>query len=193
MAGFFKKALDYLGLDDDEYQDYDPYEDQQQHAPRRSSQSAEPEPAAPAQPAMVYPRQSGVSVVSAPAGVQAQGGFTDSGVSVVTAQNQPRSASPAVRTISPVRSTRSHVTAPDSFSEAQDIGERFRSGQVVVIDLRSTDRDAAKRLVDFASGLAFGLTGEIKKIEDRVFLLRPQAVELSADEARRLRDLGLMR
>ncbi len=191
MAGFFKKALDYLGLDDDEYQDYDPYEDQQQLASRRQAAPApEPEPA----PSMVYPRQSGhggPALGSSGVGVVVHSGSSETGGAGVAAQ--PRSISPAVRTITPTRSPKVHVCVPDGFGEAQDIGERFRSGQAVVINLRDTDRDASKRLVDFASGLAFGLNGEIKKIEDRVFLLRPLSVEVSADEQRRLRDAGLMR
>ncbi len=191
MAGFFKKALDYLGLDDDEYQDYDPYEDQQQPNSRRAPAPApEPEPG----PALVYPRQSGPSssgLGTSGVGVVVHSAASDSGVASVAAQ--PRSSSPAVRTITPTRSVKVHICVPDGFGEAQDIGERFRSGQAVIINLRDTDRDASKRLVDFASGLAFGLNGEIKKVEDRVFLLRPHAVEISADEQRRLRDAGLMR
>jgi cell division inhibitor SepF len=186
MAGFFKKALDYLGLDDDEYQDYDPYEDQQQPAARRVAAPAQDTPAA---PSMVYPRHqtSGAALGASGIAVVAQSS-SDSGVAAVAAQ--PRAASPAVRTITPTRSNKVHVCVPDGFGEAQDIGERFRSGQIVLIDLRETDREAAKRLVDFASGLAFGLNGEIKKTEDRVFMLRPQSVDV---EMRRLRDTGLMR
>lgn len=188
MAGFFKKALDYLGLDDDEYQDYDPYEDQQQPAQRRTTAVPQEAPAA---PSMVYPRhQSGPTLGASGVGVVAHS-TSDSGVTAVAAQ--PRTTSPAVRTIMPTRSNKVHVCVPDGFGEAQDIGERFRSGQIVLIDLRETDREASKRLIDFASGLAFGLNGEIKKTEDRVFMLRPQSVEVGADEMRRLRDTGLMR
>jgi cell division inhibitor SepF len=190
MAGFFKKALDYLGLDDDEYQDYDPYEDQQP-ATRRAvsaSQPVEPEPVS----ALTYPRGSNAS---GPVGI---GGITavnqpasDSGVSGVVTQG--RASSPAVRTITATKSVKVHVTVPTEFSEVQDIGERYRTGQPVIIDLRETDREAAKRLIDFSSGLAFALNGDIKKVHDRVFLLRPNGVDLPADEQRRLRDAGLMR
>jgi cell division inhibitor SepF len=194
MAGFFKKALDYLGLEDDEYQDYDPYEDQPPVA-RRGNASAPP--AEPEQPsALVYPRNStGTPSQGSVGPVSVSGGINipspDSGVSGVVAQ--PRSSSSAVRTVAATKAVKVHTTSPVSFSEAQDIGERFRTGQPVVIDLRETDRDAAKRLIDFSSGLAFALKGDIKKIEDRVFLLRPNGVDLPADEQRRLRETGLMR
>jgi cell division inhibitor SepF len=181
MAGFFKKALDYLGLEpDDEYRDYDPYEDQPATPRRAPAPTPEPEPA----PALVYPRSSpgGPPPVAAP---------TESGVTGLVAQPR-QSTSPAVRTMQATKSVKVHVTVPTQFAEAQEIGERFRTGQPVAIDLRETDRDAAKRLIDFTSGLAFGLNGEIRKIADRVFLLRPNGVELPADEQRRLRDAGLM-
>jgi cell division inhibitor SepF len=200
MAGFFKKALDYLGLEDDEYQDYDPYEDQPPVARRGGAPApAEPEPA----PSMVYPRNStGPSsqgsvgpVTSLQPGTSGHSGMQspspESGVSGVIAQ--PRSSSSAVRTVTAAKAVKVHVTAPVSFGEAQDIGERFRTGQPVIIDLRETDRESAKRLIDFSSGLAFALKGDIKKVQDRVFLLRPNGVDVPNDEQRRLRDAGLMR
>ncbi len=193
MAGFFKKALDYLGLEDDEYQDYDPYEDQPPVTRRGAPPAAVPEP----EPsnALVYPRNSSGGLQQGSVGpVTSVGGTSpspESGVSGVIAQ--PRSTSSTVRTVQATKAVKVHVTVPVAFTEAQDIGERFRTGQPVIIDLRETDRDAAKRLIDFASGLAFALKGDIKKVEDRVFLLRPNGVDLPADEQRRLRDAGLMR
>jgi cell division inhibitor SepF len=178
MAGFFKKAMDYLGLEpEDEYGDYDPYEDQPASMRRAPAAAPEPEPA----PALVYPRSTGTPAVAV---------STDSGVTAVVAQ--PRTSSPAVRTVQTSKVNKVHVSAPSSFGDAQDIGERFRSGQPVVIDLRDTDRDAAKRLIDFTSGLAFALNGEIRKSAEKVFLLRPNGVDLAQEEQRRLRDLGLM-
>ncbi len=200
MAGFFKKALDYLGLDDDEYQDYDPYEDQQPPARRAasSSQVPEPEPSSP----LTYPRNTGPQPgsagsisVSGTSGLGTVSGLTqpavDSGVTGVVTQG--RASSPAVRTITATKSVKVHITAPAEFAEVQDIGERYRTGQPVVIDLRETDREVSKRLIDFSSGLAFALNGDIKKVNDRVFLLRPNGVDLPADEQRRLRDADLMR
>jgi cell division inhibitor SepF len=75
---------------------------------------------------------------------------------------------------------------PRSYKEARTIGERYRDGQPVIINLTELDAADAKRLVDFAAGLAFALRGSIDKVTNRVFLLTPADVEVSADDARRL-------
>jgi cell division inhibitor SepF len=183
MAGFLRKAMDYLGLDDDGgYQDYDPYEDQPAAPVRRPAAAAAPD----SEPALVYPK-SGYSPSSVT--VTAAG---DNGVmSVMPVGAAPRAVSPTVRTVTPVQSNKVHMSAPTSFADAQEIGERFRSGQLVLMNVRETERDLIKRLVDFSSGLIYGLNGDIKKVADRVFLLTPSGVDLSPDEEKRLRDKGL--
>lgn len=80
---------------------------------------------------------------------------------------------------------------PSSFTEARTIGERYRDGVPVIINLTDLDEAAARRLVDFAAGLAFALRGSIDKVTSRVFLLTPANVEVSADDARRLAERGL--
>jgi cell division inhibitor SepF len=75
---------------------------------------------------------------------------------------------------------------PRSYNEARAIGERYRDGVPVIMNLTELDDAAAKRLVDFAAGLAFALRGSIDKVTNRVFLLTPADVEVSADDARRL-------
>jgi cell division inhibitor SepF len=75
---------------------------------------------------------------------------------------------------------------PSSYNEARTIGERYRDGQPVIMNLTELDDAAAKRLVDFAAGLAFALRGSIDKVTSRVFLLTPADVEVSAADARKL-------
>jgi cell division inhibitor SepF len=75
---------------------------------------------------------------------------------------------------------------PRSYNEARTIGERYRDGIPVIMNLTELDDAAAKRLVDFAAGLAFALRGSIDKVTSRVFLLTPPEVEVSADDARML-------
>ena len=82
---------------------------------------------------------------------------------------------------------------PRSYNEARAIGERYRDGVPVIMNLTELDDAAAKRLVDFAAGLAFALRGSIDKVTSRVFLLTPADVEVSADDARRLAERGLAR
>lgn len=84
-----------------------------------------------------------------------------------------------------------HISEPRTFSEAQSIADRFKSGTPVIMNLTDTQPDLAKRLIDFASGLTYGLDGGLQKISDRVFMLTPANVDVSAEDRRRLRDTGL--
>lgn len=79
---------------------------------------------------------------------------------------------------------------PKDYSEARTIGERFRDGQPVIMDLVSMDNADAKRLVDFAAGLAFALRGSFDKVATKVFLLAPADVDVSAEQRRRIAEAG---
>ncbi|SHK85428.1 cell division inhibitor SepF [Pseudonocardia thermophila] len=92
-------------------------------------------------------------------------------------QPTPRAAA------SPARIVTLH---PRSYTEARAIGERFRDGIPVIMNLTELDAASAKRLVDFAAGLVFALRGGFEKVTNRVFLLTPANVEVSADDARML-------
>ncbi|MBC3191337.1 cell division protein SepF [Pseudonocardia sp. C8] len=82
---------------------------------------------------------------------------------------------------------------PRSYTEARTIGERYREGVPVIMNLTDLDDATAKRLVDFAAGLVFALRGGFDKVTNRVFLLTPADVEVSADDARRLAERGAFR
>jgi cell division inhibitor SepF len=82
---------------------------------------------------------------------------------------------------------------PRSYREARTIGERYRDGQPVIMNLTELDAAEAKRLVDFAAGLVFALHGGLDKVTNRVFLLTPADVEVSADDARKLAEHGILR
>jgi cell division inhibitor SepF len=79
---------------------------------------------------------------------------------------------------------------PKDYSEARTIGERFRDGTPVIMDLVTMDNADAKRLVDFAAGLAFALRGSFDKVATKVFLLSPADIDVSADERRRIAEAG---
>jgi cell division inhibitor SepF len=79
---------------------------------------------------------------------------------------------------------------PKDYSEARTIGERFRDGTPVIMDLVSMDNADAKRLVDFAAGLAFALRGSFDKVATKVFLLSPADVDVSPDDRRRIAETG---
>ncbi|MGH3793944.1 MAG: cell division protein SepF [Pseudonocardiaceae bacterium] len=80
---------------------------------------------------------------------------------------------------------------PHTYSEARPIGERYREGNPVIMNLTGMDDKDAKRLVDFAAGLAFALRGSIDKVTNKVFLLSPPDVDVSAEDRRRLAEGGL--
>jgi cell division inhibitor SepF len=71
---------------------------------------------------------------------------------------------------------------PRTYNEAKNIGESFRDGTPVIMNLSDMDDADAKRLVDFAAGLVFGLHGSIERVTSKVFLLSPAHVEVSAEE-----------
>jgi cell division inhibitor SepF len=107
------------------------------------------------------------------------GGHSRAGATVPEQRDQPASR-PAS---SPARIVTLH---PRSYTEARAIGERFRDGVPVIMNLTELDAASAKRLVDFAAGLVFALRGGFDKVTNRVFLLTPANIEVSADDARML-------
>lgn len=89
-----------------------------------------------------------------------------------------------------VASYRIHTLHPHSYNEAREIGEQFRNGVPVIMNLTDMDDVDAKRLVDFAAGLIFGLRGSIERVTNKVFLLSPSNVEVSAEDKAAIREAG---
>jgi cell division inhibitor SepF len=83
-----------------------------------------------------------------------------------------------------------HLVVPRSFNDAQQIADRFKASIPVIINLQSADTDLSKRLIDFASGLTYALDGSMQRVADKVFLLTPRNVELSAEERARALERG---
>ena len=79
---------------------------------------------------------------------------------------------------------------PRTYNEARTIGERFRDGKPVIMNLTEMDDADAKRLVDFAAGLSFGLRGSIERVTNKVFLLSPQDVDVTAEDKAKIREGG---
>lgn len=201
----WRKAMLYLGLGpDDEYDDYDPgYDDpepqQQRPTPASTAVLHEPE------------RQSSVGTVRPMASVRSDpvpsdfasqvnasgggfGGAGGGGIGAVTPSSglgggaRPR---PKVVRPMPVASTaRPRVVVPTSFNQAQTLADTFKGGQPVVMNLRQADREVSRRLIDFSSGLCYGLGGRMEKIDGQVYLVSPPSVEVTDDERERLRERG---
>jgi cell division inhibitor SepF len=102
-------------------------------------------------------------------------------------EREPRSSrrDSVVRPLPTAPSARFHLVSPTAFNDAQEIGDKYREGFSVIMNLAGAAPDIARRLVDFASGLAYGLAGSMQQVADRVFLLTPQGVQVSAEERRR--------
>ena len=164
---FFRRAMTYLGLVDDEYDDYDVYEEPQAVRPR-PMQASEPEQphairAVPREP-MAEP--SGISMTPRPA---------------------------VVRPIAPMHTSRVHVVEARTFNDAPEVGDTLKNGQPVIVNLTAADRDTARRLIDFCSGASYATAADMKQVAKGVFLLTPANVEVSAEEKRRLQERGLYR
>ncbi len=145
MAGFFRRALIYLGLvEDDEFEEMLEYEE--------------------AQPATMEP--------------------------AVSRRAQREEARLAAVQPVPSKQVRVHMVEPKSFNDAEQIGQKFKSDIPVIINLQQADAELSKRLIDFASGLTYGLDGGIQRVAERVFLLTPHNVEVSAEDKRWLREKG---
>ena len=90
----------------------------------------------------------------------------------------------------PSPSVRVHLVIPRSFNDAQQIADKFKEGVPVILNLQSTDQDLSKRLIDFTSGLTYALNGGMQRVADKVFLLTPRNVEVSAEERARMLERG---
>jgi cell division inhibitor SepF len=85
---------------------------------------------------------------------------------------------------------RVHLVVPKSFNDVQDVADKFKDAIPVIINLQGTDTDLSKRLIDFSSGLTYALDGGMQRIADKVFLLTPRNVEVSAEERARFVEKG---
>jgi cell division inhibitor SepF len=182
----WKRAMDYLGLGpDDAYDDYD-LAPEPEPRPARGRQPRYDEPA-PRSPRAVPEYDSEVAVRTVPtrpsfptrdvvepaaAGRRPLPANDDSSV-------HPRPINPS-RPAAPSRggssmSSDPHTVRPRRFDAAQEIADKFKEGLPVIMNLEATERDVSRRLIDFASGLCYGLNGSMEKVASGVYLLKPVA------------------
>jgi cell division inhibitor SepF len=155
MAGAMRKMAVYLGLVEDEEDPYDELEHEQQPEPTLVRRYAADDPR------VEQPRPSVVR--RAPRAAEAS-----------------RNTATAVAPSRP--SYRITTVQPRTYNEARQIGEYFREDVPVIMNLTEMDDHDAKRLVDFAAGLIFGLRGSIERVTNKVFLLSPRDVEVTAED-----------
>ena len=165
---FFRRAMDYLGLSGDEsYDDYDMSSEYER--PVRSPRAGEPMSRRPIEPEysseMSRPVGRGMRVDDTGAARRPD----DSGITVRPV-GAPRSA-PSVRAVPAPGDTM--TVRPRSFNQAQEIGDHFKEGVPVIINLEGADREMSRRIIDFASGLCYALGGTMEKVGTGVYLLKP--------------------
>jgi len=120
------------------------------------------------------PRQAEVRSIQRPQAVREVAVDADEGIVRTMPSARPSTASAI------------HKSEPRRFNEAREIADRFKDGIPVIMNLQSTDDTIARRLVDFASGLVYGLDGKIEMVANRVYLLTPANMEVSAEDRERI-------
>ena len=108
----------------------------------------------------------------------------------VPSRRRREQASPRLRSVDTGPPAKVHLVVPRSFNDAQQIADRFKAQIPVILNLQGADTELSKRLIDFASGLTYALDGSMQRVADKVFLLTPQNVELSAEERARALERG---
>jgi cell division inhibitor SepF len=101
-----------------------------------------------------------------------------------------RRAEPVAMPMRAVPSVQVHLVVPRSFNDAQQIADKFKDSNPVILNLQGADPELSKRLIDFTSGLTYALDGGMQRVADKVFLLTPRNVEVSAEERARLVERG---
>ncbi len=186
-ASFMKKTMAYLGLVDDDYDDFDDYEPRTSGAAvGRTGQLSvgaiddidEPTTAIPSpriRP-LTQDETSGTVAAAAPTRVSPR--------AVVTSSVRPISQETSGAKV--------HIVAPGRFADAQEIANRLMNNQPVIVNMQSADRDLQRRMIDFCSGVTYALSGGMERVADEVFLLTPSNVKVSDEERQRLADRGLV-
>ena len=187
----WKRTMDYLGLGPDDY--YDEYDEGWgNNAPRSSREEQRPsnggwEPEPDDEPAVrtvsgrpTFPSRDfdASAAQRRPAGARHEAreprDRDDTGVTVRPTTPAPPAPPPALRAV-PGGSMEPHTVRPRRFDQAQEVADAFKSGMPVIMNLEGTERDIARRLIDFASGICYALDGTMEKVATGVYLLKPTA------------------
>jgi cell division inhibitor SepF len=196
MSNFMKNARTWLGLGNDPYyeDEYgDPeFDDDVDLEPVVDDDDVMEVAPAPARPRPVGNTATRSSTRSAPTRPEFDDG--DGGVRVISAPSPSSSSDFDSRgVVRPLPSaSKPHVVSPTNFNDVQEVADAFKKSQPVIVNLQGVDRDLSRRLIDFGSGLCYGLEGNMERVTDQVFLLTPHGAEISDDDRRRIREGGLV-
>ena len=168
MASMWRRTMLYLGLGPDDEYDDDAPDERASGGPARHLPPEPPEPPTGA----VRPLPSDTERVREPE---------------LTSVGRPRAGVVRPLVAAPA-SAKPYAVSPTSFNEAQDVADKFMAGVPVIVNLQDVDRDLSRRLVDFASGLCYGMRGQMERVTHQLYLLTPAHVEVSPEEKRRIRE-----
>ena len=187
MSGFYKKAVVWLGLNE-EYPD--DVEQQQPKTPAAEGPpmdrtppsnnrpvGPEPRPDRPTPARREEPRRQ-----ADPLAHNRQASDRSEGTVRAVPIDTPSTSIGTVRAVSVPRTAKPKLIIPKSFNDAQDVADHFRDSLPVIVNMQSAERDLARRLIDFSSGLCYGLGGQMEKVAKDVYLLTPDDVEVSDEE-----------
>jgi cell division inhibitor SepF len=174
---FWKKTMDYLGLGPDDV--YDDYDEQAEPEPPRSSRSSGSGSQGGRSSAKGgWPAESDETAIRA---VPSRPSFPSRDFESPSSRRMPGDDS-GMHSRSAQRPTTPRVTTspaepatvrPRRFDQAQELADKFKDGQSVILNLEATERDVARRLIDFASGVCYSLDGSMEKVATGVYLLKP--------------------
>lgn len=199
MSNFMKNARTWLGLGNDPYYEdeygdpeYDDYEDGDVPEDAGAEDAPAPRPAA-------RPASTGGGRVQSVGNARALPGRSgdfdegDGGVRVISTPAPAATESENRGVVRPLPSvSKPHVVSPTTFNDVQEVADSFKRSQPVIVNLQGVDRDLSRRLIDFGSGLCYGLEGNMERVADQVFLLTPAGAQVSDDDRRRIREGGLV-
>jgi cell division inhibitor SepF len=203
MASLWRRAMVYLGLqDDDEFAydaDYDYSEDEMEPATRGAREAREVrdpresrDPRELRDPRDIQPPRDPRELRDPRDPVRTEHGVTVRPIARDEAADISPQRASVVRAM-PQSSARVHVVEPQGFNDAQEVGDRLKASQPVILNLQGVSRELQRRLIDFSSGLAYAVGGSMSRVAEQVFLLTPSNVEVSPEEKERLQARGLYR
>jgi cell division inhibitor SepF len=204
MASLWRRAMVYLGLQDDDEFAYDADYDYSEAGevepaardPRESRELGDPreprDPRAIRDPRDIQPPRDPRQLRDPRDHPRAEHGVTVRPIARDEAADISPQRASVVRAM-PTNSARVHVVEPQGFNDAQEVGDRLKASQPVILNLQGVSRELQRRLIDFSSGLAYAVGGSMSRVAEQVFLLTPSNVEVSAEEKERLQARGLYR
>jgi cell division inhibitor SepF len=182
MSGFYKKAVVWLGLNEEYPDDVSSLDAPSAEATptERDQRGVGPDP----RPERAQTRR---RAEARPDPLARNRNAHDRSEGTVRAIPMDEPTAPAasigtVRAVTIPRTTKPQLIIPKSFNDAQEVADAFRDSKPVIVNIQNAERDLARRLIDFSSGLCYGLGGQMEKVAKDVYLLTPDEVEVSDEE-----------